>query len=77
MILIFLVILSFFSGRSLMVKKNDGIKEVQSTDSTTTIDDEDTKGLYRSSSVLLYEVICTFRVKNFHLSVCNCDFLLY
>ncbi|KAJ8318229.1 hypothetical protein KUTeg_003320 [Tegillarca granosa] len=28
-------------GRSLMVKKNDGIKE--STDSTATIDDEDTK----------------------------------
>jgi len=28
-----------------MVKKNDGIKEVQSTDSTATIDDEDTKGL--------------------------------
>ncbi|XP_052069980.1 calcium/calmodulin-dependent protein kinase type II delta chain-like isoform X1 [Mytilus californianus] len=33
-----------FSSRSLMVKKNDGIKEVQSTDSTATIDDEDTKG---------------------------------
>lgn len=31
-----------------MVKKNDGIKEVQSTDSTATIDDEDTKGLYRT-----------------------------
>ncbi|KAK3089215.1 hypothetical protein FSP39_001802 [Pinctada imbricata] len=31
-----------FSSRSLMVKKNDGIKE--STDSTATIDDEDTRG---------------------------------
>lgn len=30
------------SGRSLMAKKNDGIKE--STDSTVTIDEEDTKG---------------------------------
>lgn len=32
----------FFPGRSLMVKKNDGIKE--STDSSTTLEDEDTKG---------------------------------
>ncbi|KAL5019091.1 hypothetical protein ScPMuIL_004813, partial [Solemya velum] len=31
-----------FSSRSLMVKKNDGIKE--STDSSTTLEDEDTKG---------------------------------
>lgn len=29
-------------GRSLIVKKNDGIKE--STDSQATIDDEDTRG---------------------------------
>lgn len=32
----------FFLGRSLIVKKNDGIKE--STDSQATIDDEDTRG---------------------------------
>lgn len=31
-----------FLGRSLIVKKNDGIKE--STDSQATIDDEDTRG---------------------------------
>mgnify|MGYP003571888570 CR=1 FL=1 len=31
-----------FSSRSMMVKKNDGIKE--STDSSTTIEDEDTRG---------------------------------
>lgn len=31
-----------FLGRSLIVKKNDGIKE--STDSHATIDDEDTRG---------------------------------
>ena len=31
-----------YTGRSLMVKKNDGIKE--STDSSTTIEDEDSRG---------------------------------
>lgn len=34
-----------FLGRSLIVKKNDGIKE--STDSQATIDDEDTRGRFK------------------------------
>ncbi len=34
----------FVPGRSMMAKKNDGIKE--STDSSTTIEDEDTRGMY-------------------------------
>ena len=38
------VSLALIPGRSLMVKKNDGIKE--STDSSTTIEDEDTRGKY-------------------------------
>ena len=34
------------AGRSMITKKNDGIKE--STDSSTTIEDEDTRGKHHS-----------------------------
>lgn len=46
-----------FEGRSLMPKKNGGIKE--SSDSSTTIEDEDTRGELKVVTLNLWAVVMT------------------
>lgn len=50
-------------GRSIIVKKGDGSQVKESTDSSTTLEDDDIKG---RKSIFL----CIFDYCNHHLSMC-------
>ena len=52
--------LFMFSGRSIINKKSDGSNVKESTDSSTTIEEDDVKGIYSSISLKRTKVALYF-----------------